>query len=306
MPNLNLDGQNIEIDRETAQRVMNTAERPEIKKILDDFWTEEKLGRHSELKNDHGSILVKNLLVDPETFREDLMANRINLGNMSSCLESILSGTKLKGDLKPSYITDCLGVTTVRPAIGKGEFLFAASFSNLGFSKDTGDLIELGSKAKIEVKGISAQLGDGQNERFKPMRASVIRSIARMLGIDDIADFNLTTENAQKFKRGIGLNENSARRTFLFLQNIRNENEALARNAAKLYFEKKQLMKTVAAVHLFTYMKLEKDQYLLIVNDKKFAMFKAPDDLWEAYSIVEKLDIKPWREGEYGMKVTLR
>ncbi len=306
MPNLNLDGQNIKIDQDTAQRVKNTAERPEIKKILDEFWTDEKLGRHSELKSDHGSILVQDLIVDPETFREDLLSNRLSLGNMSSSLDHIVNGTKLKGDLKPSYISHCLGVTTTRPAIGKGEFLFAASFSNLGFSKETGDLIELGSNAKIEVKGISAQLGNGQNERFKPMRSSVIRSIARMLGIDDIADFNLTTENAQKFKRGIGLNENSARRTFLFLQNIRNENEALARNAAKLYFEKKQLMKTVAAVHLFTYMKLEKDQYLLIVNDKKFAMFKAPDDLLEAYSIVEKLDIKPWREGEYGMKVTLR
>lgn len=306
MPNLNLDGQNIKIDKDTAQRVKNTAVRPEIKKILDEFWTDEKLGRHSELKDDHGSILVQDLIVDPETFREDLLSNRLSLGNMSSGLEHILNGTKLKGDLKPSYISHCLDVTTTRPAIGKGEFLFAATFSNLGFSKATGDLIELGSNAKIEVKGISAQLGNGQNERFKPMRASVIRSIARMLGIDDIADFNLTTDNAQKFKRGIGLNENSARRTFLFLQNIRNENEALARNAAKLYFEKKQLMKTVAAVHLYTYMKLENDQYLLIVNDKKFAMFKAPDDIWEAYSIVEKLDIKPWREGEYGMKVTLR
>ena len=306
MPNLNLDGQNIKIDKDTAQRVKNTTERPEIKKILDEFWTEEKLGRHSELKEDHGSILVQDLIVDPETFREDLLSNRLSLGNMSSSLDHIINGTKLKGDLKPSYISHCLDVTTTRPAIGKGEFLFAASFSNLGFSKETGDLIDLGSNAKIEVKGISAPLGNGQNERFKPMRASVIRSIARMLGIDDIADFNLTTDNAQKFKRGIGLNENSARRTFLFLQNIRNENEALARNAAKLYFEKKQLMKTVAAVHLYTYMKLEKDQYLLIVNDKKFTLFKAPDDIWEAYSIVEKLDIKPWREGEYGMKVTLR
>ncbi len=80
----------------------------------------------------------------------------------------------------------------------------------------------------------------------------------------------------------------------------------MAKTAAKMYFEKKQLMKTVAAMHLYSYMKLEKDQYILLVNDEKFSIFRAPDDLYESYDIIEKLNLKSWREGDYGIKVTLR
>jgi hypothetical protein len=53
-------------------------------------------------------------------------------------------------------------------------------------------------------------------------------------------------------------------------------------------------------------MKLEKDQYILLVNDEKFSIFRAPDDLYESYDIIEKLNLKSWREGDYGIKVSLR
>jgi hypothetical protein len=307
MAEVNLNGKTLNVDDETARRMLNVAEKSDISSLLEEFWTEDKLGKQSaDLKHAHGSILLKDLQVDLDLFKEDLMSNRLKLGNFSSSLNSIMTGTKLKDDLKSSYIQDCLSVNTVRPAIGKGEFLFAASFKNIGFSKSSGDLVDLDTGSKIEVKGISACLGNSQNGRFKPMSKSLIWSICRLLGIDDIADYYLNPDNAKKIKERIGLNRDLAVRVFTFLQNLREENEAIAKTAAKMYFEKKQLMKTVAAVHLYTYMKLEKDQYLLLVNDEKFSIFRAPDDLYESYDIIDKLNLKSWREGDYGIKVSLR
>jgi len=307
MPQLNIDGKTVRVDGDTAQRIMNISERPEIKKILDEFWTEKKLGRHTDLKSDHGSILLKTLQVDPEIFREDLMRNKLKLGNFSSSLESVITGTKLSGDLKSSYVKDCLGVTTVRPAIGKGEFLFAASFVNLGFSSRAGDLVDLDTGAKIEVKGISAVLGNSQGGKFRPMTAKTMGTVFNYLGIDDVPkqDYYLSEENAKKIKTAIGLDREKAKQIFTFLQNLRAENEAVARDAVPLYFEKKQLIRIVAAMHLYAYMKIEMDDYLLIVNDEKFSIFRAPDSLEAAYDVIEKMNLKPWREGEYGIKVTL-
>lgn len=306
MPNLTLNGKSVQVDDKTAQRISNLVKKPDLISLLDEYWTAEKLGKHKNLKKDHGDILLKTLIVNPEEFKSDLFNNRLKLGNFSSSIDSILTGTKLNGDLRREYLEMCLGVTTERPAIGKGEFLFAASFKNIGFTSDSGDLIDVDSKAKIEVKGISAVLGNGQNGTYKQMSERLMRTIARQLQIDGMHRWQLDEENAMLIKEKIALNRSLAVQTLTILQNVYRENEAVARQAADVYFREGQLIRTVAAMHLLMYMKHEKSDYLLIVNDDRFTMVKCPDDVSGAYDIIRKLTIKPWREGDYGIKVTLR
>lgn len=305
MQNLNLNGSQTRVDDETAQRIVNIVKKPKIVDFLNSYWTDEKLGKHPDLKDDHGDILSKTLIVDPDEFKRDIDKHILKLGNMSGDLDDLIRGS-IDGDLKQSYIPMSMAVTTSEPAIGKGEFLFASLFSNIGFSENAGDLIDLHTKSRIEVKGISAPLGNGKNQRFKQLSRNLMGTVARALEINDMSEWNLDEENANKIKKGIGLDKQRAARVFTYLQNINHENEGMARTATELYFEKKQLIRTVAAMHLLAYMTVEKDDYILIVNDKRFSMFKTPANLQEAYSIVEKLNIKPWRVGDYGIKVTLR
>lgn len=306
MPNLTLNGKNVQVDDQTAQRISNLVKKPDLISLLDEYWTADKLGKHKNLKRDHGDILLKTLIVNPEEFKRDLFNNHLKLGNFSSSIDSIITGTKLNGDLRREYLEMCLGVTTERPAIGKGEFLFAASFKNIGFASDSGDLIDVESKEKIEVKGVSAVLGNGQNGTYKQMSERLMRTIARQLEIDGMHHWQLDEENAMKIKEKIALNRSLAVQTLTILQNVYRENEAVARQAADVYFRDGQLIRTVAAMHLLMYMKREKSDYLLILNDERFAMVKCPDDMSEAYDIIRKLTIKPWREGDYGIKVALR
>lgn len=308
MPDINLNGKSLDLDQKTAQQIKNLASKPELVKLVNDYWTDKKLGKRTELKKDYLEILEKTLLIEPNLFRQDLFNNKLKLKNFTAPIGSILSNTKLNGDLRSSYLSMCLDVTTERPAIGKGEFLFAASFSNIGFSKDSGDLIDINTNEKIEVKGISAVMGNAQNGKFRQMSAETMRTVFRLLEINDVAkqDYYLSESVAKKIKTAIGLDQNKAKQVFTYLQNLRSENESLARSAVQLYFDKKQLIRTVAAMHLYAYMKLEGDDYLLILNDKSFSLFKTPATLYDAYSILENLAVKPWHQGEYGIKVTLR
>lgn len=306
MPNINLNGQTVKVDNGTAQKITNLAKEPKIKAIAKEFWTDRKLGKHDELVGDYVSILEKTLLIDPDEFRADLFKSTLKPGKMADKLTALLADTPLRDDLKKEYITMCLGVTTTRPAIGKGEFLFAATFKNIGFSSNVGDLVDLDTGSKIEVKGIGAPLGNGQNKAFKPMTARLMKDICRELQIDDMKDWALNQENAYKIKKALGLNEKKAMQIFTYLQNLWKEDNGVSRAATKLYFDKGQLIRTVAAMHLYCYMKVEQNDYLLIVNDDEFRMFNAPQDLYEAYDIISKMSINAWREGEYGIKVTLR
>jgi hypothetical protein len=308
MPDLNLNGKIFSLDNDTAKQIENLASGSDLEAIVNEYWTKEKLGKHPELKKDYLEIVEKCLLVEPDLFKSDLFKNRIKLRNLRGPLNGILINSKLNGDLRPNYIKMCLDVTTSRPAIGKGEFLFVASFANLGFSSGRGDLVDLNTKERIEVKGVSAVLGNAQSGRFRQMSGERMWTIFRELGINDVArsDYYLSEENAKKIKQAIGLDRDRARTVLTHLQNLRNENESLARASVDLYFDKKQLIRTVAAVHLYSYMRVEQDDYLLILNDSEFSLFKSPSNLYEAYEIVNALSVKPWHQGEYGIKVTLR
>ena len=159
---------------------------------------------------------------------------------------------------------------------------------------------------KIECKGKRATLGNGQGEKFKSFTKSLMFSILKYLKINDISPEDLKTDYVQILKKRIGNNEKALTKVFIALQNLNDEYEPLGAQCLELYKEKKQFLRVIAACHLYTYMSVEKADYLLALNDKKFMMFIKPTNIQEAYSIIENFDIHGWSIGDFGVKVTLK
>lgn len=291
----------------TDQRIKNYLAISDIKKYLDVYWTDKKLGKHKTMKEKHGELILKNMKVTPDELFKSLKNNKFKLGNFGpSKIDGILKNSKLHDDLDETYIKDSLAVTTTRPSIGKGEFLFASLFGNIGFSTESGDLIDLKTDEKIECKGKRATLGNGQGEKFKSFTKSLMFSILKYLKINDISPEDLKTDYVQILKKRIGNNEKALTKVFIALQNLNDEYEPLGAQCLELYKEKKQFLRVIAACHLYTYMSVEKADYLLALNDKKFMMFIKPTNIQEAYSIIENFDIHGWSIGDFGVKVTLK
>lgn len=307
MAQIEIDNKTVEIDDKTKQVIKNDVSKDTITEYLNKFWTEKKLGKHSDMIEKHEQIVMKNLKIDAETFFKDLSKTTFKPGNVGPYnLYSILNKTSLEDDLHPEYIEDCLNVTTTRPAIGKGEFLFAASFANIGFAKDNGDLIDIKTGKSIECKGVNSVIGNGHSGQYKTMTKSLIYAITKMLDANDLSATYLNADFANEIKKRIGTNEKLMKKFFLITQNLENENEGIANACVKVYLEKKYLLKTMAAAHLYIYMNLEKADYLLAINGKKFQMFEKPTSVAAAYEIIEKFDISGWKEGDCGVKVTLK
>lgn len=307
MAEIKIDNKNIEVDKNTEQRVKNILSIDSISDYLNKFWVNEKLGKHKDMKKKHGEIILKNLKSTPDSLFKKLNKNTLKIElNKPYSIGNILQMTGLSADLDDGYINDAMSVTTTRPSIGKGEFLFASLFKNIGFASKAGDLIDLTSKNSIEVKGRYSIIGNGQNSKFKPLTKSTLYSIFKYLKIEDMSPSNLDTDFAQVLKKRIGANEKALAKIFVALQNLSSEYEPLGSVAVRLYKEKKQFLRVVAAEHLFIYMSAEDIDFLLAHNDKKFMFFKKPETLTEAYDIIEHFDVYGWKLGEFGIKVNLK
>lgn len=308
MAQLEINDKQVNVDDKTAQLIKNDVNLKKIHEYLEKYWTPKKLGKHHDMAEKHEEIIKNNLKCNVDDFFKDLSKTTFEPGNKGPYnLHSILGKTSLIDDLQPQYIDDCLKVTTTQPAIGKGEFLFAASFTNIGFAKEGGDLVDLKSGKKIECKGVGAILGNGQNPQLKQMRKSVMNGIRSLLETNDVTGDGLDSENANLIKKLIGTDTKKMKKFFLLTQNLDGrENEGIANQCVKVYLEKKYLLKTIAAAHLYIYMNVEENDYMLMLNGQKFMMFEKPKSVAEAYEIVEHFDISGWKEKETGVKVTLK
>lgn len=307
MAQLEINDKKVNVDDDTVRAIANDVNEEKIEKYLAKFWTQKKLGKHHDMAKKHKEIVMNNLKIDAETFFKDLSKTTFTPGNIGpGNLYGILGKTALYDDLKPQYIDDCLDVTTTRPAIGKGEFLFAASFANIGFAENKGDLVDLKTGKTIECKGVGSVIGNGHNGQFKTMRKSVMKAIFDILGANDLSGTYITVDLANEIKKRIGTNQKLMKKFFMITQNLDDENEGIANQCVKVYLDKKYLLKTMAAAHLFIYMHVEECDYMLAVNGRKFMMFAKPNSVAEAYEIIENFDISGWKEGETGVKVTLK
>ena len=291
------------VSADQFSRIQNDANIGDIKKELDDYWTEEKCGKHSDLKAKHGTILLKNLKVPASDFFEQVKDNYFKFQNFGPIsMSAFLKKAKLDLYVQPSYVEDCLKVTTPRPAIGRGGFLFVANFNDINFSKERGDLIDTDGN-RIEVKGKHANFGsDGP---YKQMNQSLMYGIYSLFGTNTESK-DLTLETMEDLERLMLKNPQKQSKVLALLQNLKNPSASLTNQMVELFNSTHDLKLVIAATHFLTYMKVQKANYILVLNDNVFWGFKTPSNLEQAAEIMKNFNINGWMTGNKGISFTVK
>lgn len=269
------------------------------------FWTKEKLGKHTGLLSTIETIYKAYSKVSETDLFRKLNKSKFKLKNSDPVnWSSILIKSELDDCLDDKFIDAALDVNTTRPAIGKGEFLLVSLFKNIAFATGSGDLIDLETNDKIEMKGQNSKLSSG-GSKYKSMSKGIMFYIYKMFNLVPSLDkFDLVF--CQYIKTIIADNEDSMFKFFMLTQNTKKSYEEVADGAVKVYKEKKKLLRTVAAMHLYAYMHVENDDYLIATTSKYFRCFKCPNSIAEAYSILENFEVNDWRIGSSGISVSLK
>lgn len=276
--------------------------------LLKNFWTPQKCGKHQDLANQHGMLLLKHLKTSPEALFEQLNSNSFKFQNISGISWSdFLTRSGLSGYLDDGYIDDALRITTSRPAIGKGEFLFVSSFKNVCFTEKEGDLIDINQGARIEVKGVRAEIS-GDGKQYKEMNNGVLSAA---FGVYDTGTnwryFNRDcARELEEHIRHTNCDKSKLSQLLCRLQNISNESMAIAQKFADLYkytLSKDNLFNIVGAMQLHIYLRGVK--YLLMVNDQGFKCFENDDKPGTLlkYFADEKIKLSTWETGAKGMEI---
>lgn len=273
-----------------------------LNELLPKFWTEQKCGKHEGLDNQHGMLLMKHLRVNPKDFFEQLKINIFTFQNFSKIAWSdFLKRANLSEYLKPEYLEDALNVTTTRPAIGKGEFLFVSCFSNIGFSSGKGDLIDMRNNTLIEFKGIRSTVS-GDGKIYKQMNRSLMYSVFSQFDTSCQMD-HFNRDCAEELDTLLKQHPNKITKVLCLLQNLTNENTKIANEFASLYKLKGNIFNTVGAMQLYTYLHLQNTAYLLMTNEQGFCCFECPRQPIDAYNIITNIKLSSWETGNRGMTI---
>lgn len=280
-----------------------------LNKYLQAFWTDSKTGKHTDMANQHGMLLLKNLKTDPKDLFDVLSKNTFNFQEFDIIPWSdFLSRARLSDYLKPEYVEDALKVTTTRPAIGKGEFLLVSCFSNIGFAKNAGDLVDLNSNKKIEVKGIRATISaDGKH--YKLMNNSLITSVFSVYDSSDtIKYFNRDCADRLEELVKQSNNDNKLVEVFKRLQNVDagQESESVAKKFVQIYKSTgTKLFNVIGAMQLYMY--LSGINYLMMVNQLGFKCFALDNNPMTYLNMIikNKIKISSWETGTRGMEISI-
>lgn len=273
-----------------------------LNKCLNDYWTDKKSGKHNELAKQHGMLLLKNLKVEPEDLFEQVNENIFKFQTFSLIpWKDFLIRANLAEYLKPEYIKDALEITSLRPAIGKGEFLFVSCFSNLGFSSGKGDIIDLNTGKICEFKGIRSTLS-GDNKIYKQMNKSLIYSIFSLFETSAEYD-HFNRDCAAKLDDLLKDRPNLLIKVLERLQNVSAPNTKVSHAFVDLYNIKHDLFNVVGAMQLFIYMLIQKASYILLTNNDGFCCYERPQTPMEAFKIIKELKLSSWQTGDYGMTI---
>lgn len=273
-----------------------------LNKCLIDYWTAKKCGKHTEIAKQHGMLLLKNLKVDPDDLFEQINENTFKFQTFPLIQWSdFLKRANLAEYLKPEYIKDALEVTTSRPAIGRGEFLFVSCFSNLGFANGKGDIIDLKTNRICEFKGIRSTLS-GDNKAFKQMNKSLIYSVFSLFETGGEYD-HFNRDCAAQLDNLLKDHPNILPKVLERLQNVSEPNMKVSRAFAELYKIKPDLFNVVGAMQLFIYMLVQNASYILLTNNEGFCCYEKPQTPQDAYRIVTELKLSSWQTGDYGMTI---
>lgn len=280
-----------------------------LNEFLQSYWTDIKAGKHKELANQHGLLLLKNLKTEPKELFSVLSNNTFNFQEFETIPWSdFLNRAKLTDYLKDSYVEDALQVTTTRPAIGKGEFLFVSCFGNIGFAKDAGDLIDLNTHKTIEVKGLRATIS-GDRKSYKLMNNSLITSVFSIYDSSETLGY-FNRDCADRLEELIKTSNDERKLIAVFkrLQNINanNESDAVAKKFLQIYkTSNTKLFNIIGAMQLYMY--LNKTNYLMMVNHQGFKCFALDDNPMTYVNIIlkNKIKLSSWETGARGMEISI-
>ena len=278
-----------------------------LKNYLNKFWTprkRKKNGDPEDFISQHDLILSKTLVADPADLLEQLNENTFNFQNFELIKwADFLNRANLAEYLKPEYISLALDVTTSRPAIGKGEFLFVSCFSNLGFANGNGDIVDFKNGKKCEFKGLRSTLS-GESNKFRQMNKSIIYSIFSLFDTGTEHE-HFNRKCAEDIDELLKTKPSLINEVLKRLQNLNQPDISFIKPFAELYNVKPDIFNVVGAMQLCTYLKAENAQYILFTNDEGFCCYEAPKSPEEAYRIVNALKLSSWQTRDYGMTIGL-
>lgn len=267
---------------------------------MNEFWTKEKLGKHPTVAKEAERLYKEYAMCSADKLLARLKESNFKFGNIGPIdWNNILMFANLDDCLKQEYVEAALKVTTARPSIGKGEFLLASLFDNIGFAKQKGDLIDLRTKKMAELKGISATIS---HER--QLTDEFLRAIFMHFKMTPPAQLDKRACDAiQKFC-------NNDRELYYILEAFRNTNNVhvpVIQDAIRNYRNRtdKNLYMTIVGMHLYEYLRSEHASYLLALNNKKFRCFNAPMNVYQAVEILKHFSIDAWQVGQTDFKITL-
>ena len=286
---------------------------------LKNYWNG-KLGKYGdELVREHAKELKAYSIASISDIIDHLEQNKFRLETYGKTSWSkFLNIAKLSEYLRPGYITDALAITTHQPAMGQGEFLFVSCFKNIAINSESGDLIDTSTKEKIEFKGNRSSfsgeskanikfktLDDKEMDDNKVMNDNVMYSICSLFDIVENSKGSFDREFCKMIDGKLKEQPEMIDKVINICQNIKPESHTITKMFTQLYKEKEDLYHVVAAMHCYTYLKLQKTNWLVVTNDSGFAIFKAPEDAEDAWSIVKQLKLGTWGKGNKSIEISL-
>jgi len=274
-----------------------------LNSYLNKFWTPQKCGKVEDLAEIHEGLLNRLLIVSPKDLFEQLAENIFTFKPMKSTWKDFLKNANLAEYLDPKYTEEALNIAGGRPAVGKGEFLFASCFSNIGFRQGRGDLYDMNTGATAEFKGIKSNLS-GYGNQYKPMNRDVILSIFGLFNTN-VEGNNFNREISKKLDECLKQQPDKLLDVLKRLQNLKNPDTTVANEFKKLYEVKPHIFEVAGAQQLQLYMKQQKAAFMVFSNDVGFCCCAYPKTPLDAYNIVSHDGVKlsSWFQGENGFTI---
>ena len=274
-----------------------------LNSYLNKFWTPQKCGKVNDLAEIHADLLSKYLRAEPKDLFEQLAENTFKFKPMKSSWNDFLRNANLAEYLMPEYTEKALNIAGGQPAIGKGEFLFASCFSNIGFRQGRGDLYDMNTNLTAEFKGIKSNLS-GYGNQYKQMCREVMLSIFGLFNTNIESD-NFNRKVGEQLDECLKQQPDKIVDVMKRLQNIKNPDTRVARMFAKYYDLKPHIFELAGAQQLYLYMLQQRASYMVFSNDKGFCCCEFPKTPEAAYNIVtyESVKLSSWFSGENGFTI---
>lgn len=288
---------------------------------LHTFWSKEKLGKKPEMFQIHFELLKSYFAgLNFKDFFEELNKSILNLQETKFITYNYMyDNTIISSYLNHAYLNAALSVTSSQPTIGPGEFLFASIFKNIGFNSSIGDLIDLNTMKTIEVKSTNGRLCTGKE--FIPLSNSKLQTLQTLISKYKIKN-NYTSINKNlclellSYLKGSYNQKNELYYIGLILQNLVTESKSLSKafiqlvnSKVKFIYDINEAIKLygcIISMHLFCYCKLHDIYWFIATTDVGFRIFKAPNNLFEAYDMLSNFKVNTWQINNNSTSISLK